>query len=616
MRATLAFVASAALLEGASGHFSFVDIRSQIACDFYAGDGPDFIPNWLSSPIVMGASFSQWWMHGQVNCQPRAIGSFALPANGMTDILMSSRVALVSPPYSAARSIFDLFGLPILYEPEPSFQPPNPDYVLTAAEWGSGPDSRGNTLDGYHNIHAYNRTDTSGCALAIAYKSNAIDVLPKDFVIFSVVHDCPKRQREPIHVPNLPACPNGKCICAWFWIPKNSGTKNFYMTPFVCHVTNANTNASPIDFEYAIPPRRCLDPKKCNFGPRNPLYWLGNGNEINMPENILQSPHYSIRYGFREGAQKDIFINTNPRRHVSVQVPVEQKCTSTTRSRIVQPAGFPILTNLTSPTCRCIAMRLTNGEIRIYDNNNLVSTVNIGGVVYVFDLVNRTSFKANRTYFPLSVGPYRMDLNDKCYLYVTDGKGVVVWESMFNGDKAAQYVVNTFTGMAADPSEWPVDGTIYTQPPTTKPTPTLKPTTSQPTTRKPSDKPTTKAPTANPSLMPTSSKPTTSRPTTKPTQLPSSKPTTKAPTGKPVTHAPTARPTTTAPSMTLPTSLPTSSPTPEPTMTGPTINELVVSTTTSIFNPTSGPLMTSEPTMSSEPTASSRPNTLHENIFN
>ena len=601
MRATLALVAAAALLQCVSAHMSFVHKESQIACDFEAGGASqDFIPNWLSSPIVMGANFSQWWMHGQVNCQSRALGSFALPANGRTRIAMTNR----------------WYEAPARYSTGPSWRPPNPDYVLTAAEWGSGPDSRGNTLDGYHNIHAYNRTDTSGCALAIAYKSNAIDVLPKDFVIFSVVHDCPKRQREPIHVPNLPACPNGKCICAWFWIPKNSGTKNFYMTPFVCHVTNANTNASPIDFEYAIPPRRCLDPKKCNFGPRNPLYWLGNGNEINMPENILQSPHYSIRYGFREGAQKDIFINTNPRRHVSVQVPVEQKCTSTTRSRIVQPAGFPILTNLTSPTCRCIAMRLTNGEIRIYDNNNLVSTVYTGGDSGPFALVNNATFKANTTYFPRGVGPYRMDLNDKCYLYVTDGKGVVVWESMFNSGKQGAYVVNTFTGMAADPSEWPVDGTIYTQPPTTKPTPTLKPTTSQPTTRKPSDKPTTKAPTANPSLMPTSSKPTTSRPTTKPTQLPSSKPTTKAPTGKHVTLAPTARPTTTAPSMTLPTSLPTSSPTPEPTMTGPTINELVVSTTTSIFNPTSGPLMTSEPTMSSEPTASSRPNTLHENIFN
>jgi hypothetical protein len=230
-------------------------------------------------------------MHGQFNCQSKARGSFALPANEMPDIAMSSRVVLVPSPYSAARPIFDVFGFPILYEREPSFQPRNPDRVLSAAEWGSGPDSRGNTLDGHHNIHAYTRTDTSGCALAIAFKSRAIDVLLTDFVVFSVIHNCPKRQREPIHEPNLPACPNDKCICAWFWIPKNSGAKIFYMTPFVCHATNANTNASPIDFEYAIPPRRCLDPSNCNFGRRNPLYWLGNGDEVNMPENILQAPH-------------------------------------------------------------------------------------------------------------------------------------------------------------------------------------------------------------------------------------------------------------------------------------------------------------------------------------
>jgi hypothetical protein len=55
MRASLAFVASTALLECVSGHFSFVDIRSQIACDFYAGDGP----HWLLLPIFAGANYSQ-----------------------------------------------------------------------------------------------------------------------------------------------------------------------------------------------------------------------------------------------------------------------------------------------------------------------------------------------------------------------------------------------------------------------------------------------------------------------------------------------------------------------------------------------------------------------------
>jgi hypothetical protein len=31
-----------------------------------------------------------------------------------------------------------------------------------------------------------------------------------------------------------------------------------------------------------------------NFGPRQPAYWLGTGDHINMPENTPQSPSYSI----------------------------------------------------------------------------------------------------------------------------------------------------------------------------------------------------------------------------------------------------------------------------------------------------------------------------------
>jgi hypothetical protein len=58
------------------------------------------------------------------------------------------------------------------------------------------------------------------------------------------------------------------------------------MTPFVCHVTGANANASPVDIDYAILPRRCLDPTNCNFGPRQPLYWLELGYQINMPETL------------------------------------------------------------------------------------------------------------------------------------------------------------------------------------------------------------------------------------------------------------------------------------------------------------------------------------------
>jgi len=58
------------------------------------------------------------------------------------------------------------------------------------------------------------------------------------------------------------------------------------MVPFECKVTEAKADA--------IPRRRCVDPTNCNFGPRQPLYWLGAGEEINMPEDLRQSPHYSI----------------------------------------------------------------------------------------------------------------------------------------------------------------------------------------------------------------------------------------------------------------------------------------------------------------------------------
>ena len=354
---------------------------------------------------------------------------------------MSSRISMISP----------LWG-------EGAFTPSDPDYVLTREEWGNGalpPEGNGNTIYNNHNIHASSRDDTSGCALAIAYKSDAKDVQPEDFVIFTVVHDCPKRQRETVAIPNLPACPNDQCICAWTWIPKNSGDKNFYMTPFVCKVTGARADASPVDTALAIPPRRCLDGRNCAFGPRQPLYWLGAGHEINMPENQKQSPHYSIIYGFREGAQNDIFVNTNPRRHVVKEILPEQTCNGE-KSRVAEGATW---TNLTSPDCGCRAVRNADGGVHIFDpSNNRVSTINtIGGNFGPRDVVGHADFKAGKDYFALSKRPYTMDLDDRCYLYVTDSDGFVVWESMY--DK--RFIDEQFTGESPDPSVWPHDGVVY-----------------------------------------------------------------------------------------------------------------------------------------------------------
>ena len=255
---------------------------------------------------------------------------------------------------------------------------------------------------------------------------------------------------------------------------------------------------------------------------------------------------YILLIGFREGAQNDIFINTNPRRHVAVPLPIEPKC-SEKKSRITEPAGW---TDLTSPNCRCTARRLSYSEatVRIYDGPTLVSTIEIGGNSGPRDLFKNASFKADWRYFPLGERPYRMDLNDKCYLYVTDAKGVVVWESMFNSGHQTKYVLDTFTGMSPDPLEWPVDGTIYTQPPSAIPTvsPTTVKPTSFPTTYHPtSDKPSTHLPSASPTTSkPATSSPMTSHPTTDSPSLvhPSSSSSTSIEIGdSPVTPEPTSR---------------------------------------------------------------------------
>lgn len=228
--------------------------------------------------------------------------------------------------------------------------------------------------------------------------------------------------------------------------------------------------------------------------------------------------------GFREGAQHDIFINTNPRRHFTKPVPILPKCNGK-RSRITEP---DVWTDLTSPNCLCTAKMQSDGTIRIFDGNTPLSTVDIGGSSSPRDLINNASFKAGTRYFPKSEGPYNLILNDKCYLYVIDSKGVVVWESMYdNVSKRDEYVNNAYTGMSPDPSEWPVDGVTETAPPTTRPTITKSPST-KPTTYKPSLKPTS-APSSNPTVRPTSTKPSahpSSAPTSKhpPTKTPSKGP--------------------------------------------------------------------------------------------
>ncbi len=99
-----------------------------------------------------------------------------------------------------------------------------------------------------------------------------------------------------------------------------------------------------------------------------------------------------------------------------------------------------------------------------------ISTIDIGGASGPLDLVKNNNFMAGGLYFPLGEGSYMMELNIKYYLFVSDANGIVDWESMFDSGHQQKYVLDTYTGMSSDPSEWPVDGKIYTPMPTARPT--------------------------------------------------------------------------------------------------------------------------------------------------
>jgi hypothetical protein len=149
----------------------------------------------------------RWW-HGNLDNPPAAGEVFKLPAGGRVDVEISSNKAhtslgrgLQANPRVAPEPWRNENGWGSTHNPSNELFHPLPSRTLTT-EVGI-------------DMHASARNDVAGSALAIAYKSAPHDVRPGDFVVFSVVHDSPARQLETFQVPDLPACPNGRCTCAW-----------------------------------------------------------------------------------------------------------------------------------------------------------------------------------------------------------------------------------------------------------------------------------------------------------------------------------------------------------------------------------------------------------------
>jgi len=384
-------VALAALFLGANAHMSIY------APSMWGSEPSNPNSNWAVNPL-QNLGFSDWWMHGPKSMSdppaPNAITS--LPAGGTIDFEIGTNKAFTT----MGRGLWHSAG-------KTSRVPPDP-WMNTGSEWPS-------------NLHAPKRTDVAGCAIGIAYKSDVNAVTPTDFVIVSVVKDCPARALQAFDIPYLPACPNGKCICGWFWIHNSiGGTDQMYMTAFQCNVTNASKRV----IGKPVPPVRCDGQPSCylypNWGNKtstcakvhNPMYWANNErNNMANPTNSQCAPIYSAEYGFPDGAQHQIFVDD----FKCVQNNGDTLISSTDKASITSSSG-----PLASPAC---ATQLSVGS----NGNVVLSDVNSGKQWWFTNTAGK------------GVAPFKFTAQNDGNLVLSDSKSDTIWSSGTAGVGCAPY---------------------------------------------------------------------------------------------------------------------------------------------------------------------------------
>ena len=135
--------------------------------------------------------FERWWFHNHLAYPPHPEDIFELPAG-------KSATAEIACNKGATSFYASSEGGDIR-------EPNNPNNVCPGQP----------TIE----YHTTGFSDLEGCSLAIAYKNNVADVQPEDFTVFSVNHACVWTRFTEFQVPaRMPPCPEGGCICAFFWI--------------------------------------------------------------------------------------------------------------------------------------------------------------------------------------------------------------------------------------------------------------------------------------------------------------------------------------------------------------------------------------------------------------
>ncbi|KAL4250822.1 Lytic polysaccharide monooxygenase AA14 [Abortiporus biennis] len=281
LSATTRILAVAAMTKLAMGHIS---IWTPAMWGFNVTQQSYSYDNRPQTPL-QNYDFNQWWFHGHLDHPPNAGDIEHLTPGGTFNAELSCDKGSTSHFASS--------------------QGGNAGYPTNSP-------CIGQPMSEYHTTGI---NDLMGCALGITYKSDVNSVQPEDFAIFSVNHTCVWELNTKFQVPSdMPACPEGGCICAWFWIHSpDSGSEQMYMNGFRCDISGAHGTKSIGKPAVA---RRCgadpangrpnATPSNCTVGPKQPLYWYQNERN-NMFEGQYSPPIYHDLYGFNDGAQTDIF---------------------------------------------------------------------------------------------------------------------------------------------------------------------------------------------------------------------------------------------------------------------------------------------------------------------
>lgn len=149
--------------------------------------------------------------------------------------------------------------------------------------------------------------DVKGCAIAIGYESDPRKLDPSSMVVISVDYQCPWFKAARFEIPaGLPPCPPEGCLCTWNWIHSAfGGQAEMMQTGFRCNVTG-NTGLEPLPTKPKVASKCPYDRNNCTTGAKTPFVWFQDeGNNIH--QDFIDPPYYNWEYGFKNGAQDDIF---------------------------------------------------------------------------------------------------------------------------------------------------------------------------------------------------------------------------------------------------------------------------------------------------------------------